>query len=365
MKKQTIGHVEIPLKRVHLELTNVCEFDCLFCPKSKMTRAPGFMETDMAKKAISEMGQKGICEKVTLHVMGEPTLHRRFFEILEHAEREGVKIGLTTNGRNFSKKFGKHLVNYKLHQIDVSLQTPDESSFALRRAQSITFEEYLSGIFNFFFAYKKIHPETIFKFRFLNTCFKKKQMEKTIGSLNVISSTTDLQRTFRDLADRIYDGFDVDKSIRANAMKQIGKLVSYKWHVVEIYPNVFFETYVLNDWGHAFGGGEIRDAWAGYCFGMRDHFAILYNGDVTLCCMDYDGKTAIGNLADASLEEILASDELAKIIKGFKRYRLEHPYCKKCLGSTGLGAWLIKPLASVIGLKLLKPFFYSQSRIYK
>jgi radical SAM protein with 4Fe4S-binding SPASM domain len=365
MKKQYIGHVEIPLKRVHLELTNVCEFDCLFCPKSKMKRAPGFMEIDLAKRAISEMGQKGICEKVTLHVMGEPTLHRQFFEILAHAEKEAVKIGLTTNGRNLSKKVGKRLVDYNLHQIDVSLQTPDASSFALRRARLISFEEYLSGIFNFFFAYKKVHPDTIFKFRFLNTRFKKKQMEKTIGSLNVISSTADLRRTFRHWADRVYDGFDVDKSIRAHAMEKIGKLVSYKWHVVEVYPNVFFETYVLDDWGHAFGGGEIRDAWAGYCFGMRDHFAILYNGDVTLCCMDYDGKTAIGNLADASLEEILASDELAKIIKGFQRYRLEHPYCKKCLGSTSLGSWIIKPFASVAGLKLLKPFFYSQTRIYK
>ncbi len=178
MKKQYIGHVAIPLKRVHLELTNVCEFDCLFCPKSKMKRAPGFMEIDLAKRAISEMGQKGICEKVTLHVMGEPTLHPRFFEILEHAEREAVKIGLTTNGRNLSKKVGKRLVDYNLHQIDVSLQTPDASSFVLRRARFISFEEYLSGIFNFFFAYKKVHPDTIFKFRFLNTALEKSRWRK-------------------------------------------------------------------------------------------------------------------------------------------------------------------------------------------
>lgn len=365
MKKRYIGHVEIPLKRVHLELTNVCEFDCLFCPKSKMKRSPGFMKTDLAKKAISEISEKGICEKATLHVMGEPTLHRRFFDILAHAEKESVNIGLTTNGRNLSKKVGSALLAHPLYQIDVSLQTPDASSFATRKAGPISFEEYLSGIFSFFFAYQKTHPGTIFKFRFLNTRFQNKQMARTTGSLDVISSTTDLHQTFKHWAGRIYDGLDVEKDTRAHAMQQIDKLVSYKWNVVEVYPNVFFETYVLDDWGHAFGDDEIRDAWAGYCFGMRDHFAILYNGDVTLCCMDYDGETVVGNLEDATLEEILGSDTLGRIMKGFRRYRLEHPYCKKCLGSTSLGSWIVKPFAAVAGLKLLKPFFYSQTRIFK
>jgi hypothetical protein len=63
--------------------------------------------------------------------------------------------------------------------------------------------------------------------------------------------------------------------------------------VVEIYPRVFFETYMLSNWMDAREKSSVRDAWAGYCFGMRDHFAILYNGDVVLCCIDlqrqYDG----------------------------------------------------------------------------
>ncbi len=365
MKKNRLGHVEIPLKRVHLELTNVCEFDCLFCPKSRMKRPPGFMNIDLAKKAISEMGEKGICEKVTLHVMGEPTLHRRFFDILAHAEAASVNIGLTTNGHNLSAKVGQALLAHPLYQIDVSLQTPDASSFVTRKAGSLSFEAYLTGIFSFFFAYKKAHPETIFKFRFLNTRFQNRQMAKTTGSLNVISSTSDLRRTFKHWAGRVYDGLGVGGASRGHAMRQIDNLVSYKWNVVEVYPNVFFETYMLDDWGHAFGDDEIRDAWAGYCFGMRDHFAILYNGDVTLCCMDFDGQTAIGNLVEATLEAILSSDELGRIISGFKRYRLEHPYCKKCLGSRSLGSWIVRPVAAVAGLKLLKPFFYSQTRIFK
>lgn len=97
---------------------------------------------------------------------------------------------------------------------------------------------------------------------------------------------------------------------------------------------------------------------------MRDHFAILYNGDVTLCCIDFEGRTALGNLHKASLKEILSSDELGRIIDGFRRFRPVHPYCKHCLGSKSFPSWLFKPVASVIGLKVLKPFFYKHTRLY-
>ena len=190
-------------------------------------------------------------------------------------------------------------------------------------------------------------------------------MEDRLGPVRVISSTGELRDTFRYWAGRIYDILDIPQEKRDAFLRKIDGLVSYKWNVVEIYPNVFFETYVLSDWAHAFGDGDIRDAWAGYCFGMRDHFAILYNGDVTLCCIDYEGHTALGNLHKASLKEILSSDELGNIIEGFKKFRLVHPFCKRCLGSKTYTSWLFKPVASVIGLKVLKPFFYKRTSLYR
>ena len=189
-------------------------------------------------------------------------------------------------------------------------------------------------------------------------------MERQIGPIRVISSTKELRKIFRYWADRIYDLMGIDGQTRQKAISEIGKLVSYKWHVVEIAPNVFFETYVLSNWGHAFGDDTIREAWAGTCFGMKDHFSVLYNGDVTLCCIDFDGHTAIGNVHAATFDEILSSDELGEIITGFKRYRLVHPYCRICQGSHSFLSWLMKPLSSVIALQVLKPFFYHKTRVF-
>ncbi len=361
--EKKFGHIVIPLQRVHIELTNVCDFNCVFCPKAEMKRPYGSMETGLAKRIITELGANGICEKITFHVMGEPTLHKEFFAILDHAVREGVKVGLTTNGGGLGGEVGRRLLDYELHQVDISLQTPDARSFTLRKAGGRTFEGYLEGILGFFAAYHARHESTVFKLRFLNTRFRKKGMEKRIGPVRVISSTGELRDTFRLWASRIYDILKVDPAKREEALRNIDDLVSYKWNVVEVYPNIFFETYVLDDWGHAFGDENIRDAWAGYCFGMRDHFSILHNGDVILCCMDFDGQTKVGNLREASLKEILSSDELGRVVEGFRKFRVVHPYCKRCLGSRTFASWLVKPVASVVGLKLLKPFFYKRTRL--
>lgn len=323
------------------------------------------MDADLAKRIIDEIAENCICEKVTFHVMGEPTLHPRFFEILSHSRDRKVKVGLTTNGGTLGTEVGKRLLDYGLHQIDVSLQTPDAQSFKLRKARALTFDTYLRGILKFFHAYKSRWQETIFKFRFLNTRFRRKGLEDKFGPIKVISSTEELQATFRYWCGEIYDLLGVAEELRKEAMARIEGLSSFKWNVVEVYPGVHFETYLLEDWGNAFQEEKVRNAWGGYCFGMRDHFAILYNGDVTLCCVDFDGTTAIGNLNGSSLKEILSSDTLGNIMRGFRRFQLVHPACRRCLGSSSFTSWLCKPVISLAALKILKPFFYTHTKIHR
>jgi MoaA/NifB/PqqE/SkfB family radical SAM enzyme len=370
MDRKKFGHIEVPLKRVHVELTNICEFNCAFCPKAEMKRPPGYMDTALAKRIITELKEGEVCEKVTFHVMGEPTLHRDLEEILEHAASVGMNVGFTTNGAGLGGRAGQMLLKHRLYQVDVSLQTPDAESFKLRKAGARGFEEYLEGVLSFFSSYYRAHMAGeggggggTFKFRFLNTFLRNKTIEEKAGPIRVISSTRELRETFRYWAGRIYEMLGVDSGVRAEAYKRIGKLSALGWNVVEVYPGVFFETYVLDDWGHAFGADGVREAWAGYCYGMRDHFSVLWGGDVTLCCVDYDGQTAVGNLNESTLLEVLSSDKVGEIVRGFKRYRLVHPYCRRCLGSRSLAGWLFKPALSVLALRTLKPIFYRNTRL--
>ncbi len=297
--------------------------------------------------------------------MGEPTLHPDFFEILDYAQEKKVNVGLTTNGTGLTGKTGQRLLDYGLYQIDISLQTPDEKSYRLRKAGSLSFDEYIDGILGFFSNYQKRWEETIFKFRFLNTRFSSKEMNKKIDSIKINSSNKDLRNTFASWADRIYDILGVNGEERERAVRKIHRLVSYKWNVVEVYRNVFFETYLLNTWKNAYKDPHVRDAWAGFCPGMQDHFGILYNGDVVLCCIDFDGNTSIGNVNNSSLREILSSPELGNILRGFRKFRVIHPYCKKCLGSKSFTTWMFKPFGLILSLKVLKPFFYTKTSLWQ
>jgi radical SAM protein with 4Fe4S-binding SPASM domain len=363
-KKSSYGHIKTPLARVHLELTNICDFNCVFCPKSEMNRSYGHIDTNLAKDIIKELGQNKICTKITFHVMGEPTLHPDFFEILEFTREQGLKIGLTTNGAGLGGKIGKKLLNYPLYQLDVSLQTPDSDSFSLRKAGKLSFEDYSRNVLDFFTSYNSRNPDTIFKFRFLNTSLPVKEIEDKTGPIKIISSTRELQNILADWTTKLYKCMGISAQKQTKALEKIYKLSSYRWNVVEISPNIFLETYLLDSWGHAFEDQKIYKAWGGYCYGMRDHFSILYNGDVILCCKDFNGKTAIGNLHKKSLKEILSSARLAQIINGFKKNKLIHPYCKRCMGSTSFLSWLIKPVSSLIAYKLMKPFFHKNTKLF-
>jgi hypothetical protein len=190
-------------------------------------------------------------------------------------------------------------------------------------------------------------------------------MRDQLGIPDFMGSGEALRRTILEWTELVYQHLGIELKDRQKLISKIKSVRIYGWNVVEIAPRIFIETYVLTDWANAFSKEEIIEAGHGYCFGMRDHFAILYTGDVVLCCLDFDGRTAIGNIGHSPLVEILSSPELERILKGFRTGRLVNPYCRRCLGSSSRLGALIKPVAAVMGLKVLKPLFYRTYRLFE
>jgi radical SAM protein with 4Fe4S-binding SPASM domain len=67
------------------------------------------------------------------------------------------------------------------------------------------------------------------------------------------------------------------------------------------------------------------------CRPLLDHLAVLWNGDVTVCCSDFDGRLAIGNVNEKSLQELWVNEQ-------HKKYQRAHllgqfdsiPLCATC-----------------------------------
>lgn len=328
-----------------------------------MTRKRGFMDEELARSALAQIAALDLAEKVTLHVMGEPLLHPQFFSILDHARSLNLPVGLTTNGALLKADTIEKLAALDLRQIDISVQTPDEQSFQATRGSRVDFSKYRHGLLDLLAACQARPAPPIFKIRMMTTRFAGR-MRHHLGIPDFMGSSRALRNTVLEWTEAVYQRLGFASAKMDRVKERVKKIRIHGWNVIEIAPRIFIETYVLTDWGNAFMNDGIIEAGHGYCFGMRDHFAILHTGDVVLCCVDFDGKTAFGNLKDDPLIDILRVPELEAIMLGFRRSRLVHPYCRQCLGSRSrLESWF-KPAMSVLGLKVLKPFFYRQYRLF-
>ena len=355
--------VKFPLQRIHIELTNVCNFDCTFCPKQNMTRKYEYMTYEDVISIVDQVAEYRLSEKITFHVMGEPFMHPRFFDILDHANELGVKTGITTNGTYLNEEIAKRLETVSVGQINISLQTPDVESFKTRKARQMDFEEYKEKILEFIGHCLRHKNPPKLKLHFLNTKFKSEVPgdDWTLGSMDVINSTDQLCESFSFWAKEIHRVFPQEIGKLDEVKQRIKKLSIFKWNVIEVLKNVHFETYILDTWGNAFVGENVVPSRIGYCSALTDHFAILVNGDLVYCCKDYDGKTKAGNVFEQSIVSILNSEPIIKAIEGFKNFKVIHPHCQKCLGGSSWIKSVGNQIGSIVIWKFLKDFFYKKS----
>ena len=106
-------------KRAYVEITNICNLQCAFCPG---TKRPGrFMPPEefriLARRLRPHTGF------LYLHVMGEPLLHPQLGELLEIGAAEGFRICLTTNGTLLEQIHQLLLSAPVLHKLSVSLHS--------------------------------------------------------------------------------------------------------------------------------------------------------------------------------------------------------------------------------------------------
>ena len=75
-------------KRMYLEITNVCNLRCAFCPGTQRLRR--FMTPEEFRQLATRLRPYGTY--LMLHVMGEPLLHPRLAELLAIAGALGIEV---------------------------------------------------------------------------------------------------------------------------------------------------------------------------------------------------------------------------------------------------------------------------------
>ena len=88
------------ISRCYLEITNICNLNCKFCPKTK--RAKKYM--DQAEFDLLTDRLKGRIKFLYFHLMGEPLLHPLLPAFVLLAKEKGF-IGVASNLVKYNKKY--------------------------------------------------------------------------------------------------------------------------------------------------------------------------------------------------------------------------------------------------------------------
>lgn len=120
-------------KRIVVEPTNACNLACQYCGNKDMVRPVSYLALDLYERMLDEMVALGI-PRITLHTIGEPTLHPRIGELVRMAaERKRVAV-LSTNGTLLRKEsLARALVEGGPEILNVSVDAADADVLARTR----------------------------------------------------------------------------------------------------------------------------------------------------------------------------------------------------------------------------------------
>ena len=270
------------------DLTNICNLNCSFCPKN--SRPKKFMTVDEFNAITDEITP--LTNTVCLHLMGEPLLHPSIKEIFEICNKKNLKVYLTTNGTLIKKNMDL-LKSGCAKKISVSLHSFEANN------NSDSLDDYLENVL---FSCKDIadNSQTYIEFRLWNDNGDK-NAKNTLNE-NIIEK---INKTFNTYL--------------------VAKNLQHRTTVTDKIKISFADAF---EWPINTENQEKNST--KFCYGLRSHFGILCDGTVVACCLDNEGKLALGNIFESKIYDILNTARAQNIYKGFTDRNTTEEFCKTC-----------------------------------
>lgn len=266
---------------LQLETTNVCNAACVFCPYPKMERAKGRMTKALSDKILTDaagLGDK--IERITFTGLGEPLLDADLEYRIRFAKAANPKwhVDVYTNGTFLTPSRSDKLAEAGLDTLYVSLNAVSHE----KRKAIMDLDDY-----------EKVCEQIVYAAR----------LEK----MRVII-----------------------KAIQTKDLMEVGE------------PEVF-----MRKWGGPMnlgGGGflHLEGNWAGQMSNVRVvpstacsralmQIMVLWDGRVSLCCFDGEGKVILGDLNSQTIREVFNGSKALGIREAHNEGRRSTlPLCNNC-----------------------------------
>ena len=239
---------------LRIETTSHCNLDCSFCNHGNMKRSKGNMEQELFEKIVMEAGKLGF-KKLDIRNFGEPLLDKQLAERIRFAKNNAFNdILLYTNAILLSQSKYNELADAGLDRISISL-SPQKEYDATRTAVS----------------YSKI-------IEILKTLERKSKPKITIHIVSPEST-------------------DVEISETVSLLNKMGYADVLRMHI--------------HNWGVDSMSQNLQKTTP--CFRIWNSLTVLWDGRVSLCCIDYEGDYILGDLRKQNLSEVFNSKKYVNI----------------------------------------------------
>ena len=292
----------LPLKTPYslfVDVCNACNFKCKFCAIQYANKKLPFrkmcMDYDLFRKVIDDLRKFAEPLKMLrLAANGEPLLNKRLPEMIEYA-RGGVTqwIEFVSNASLLTPELNRKLVSAGLDRIRISIEGIGEEQYYEMSGVKIDWNKFVANIKDLY-EHKgncEIYIKTVDAA--VDTEEKREKFFSTFGDICDKISIEHVIPIWTGY-DEIYQDFDIEtaEGLHGHAVKEL-----------DVCPFPFY-SFVINP-----------------------------DGEVTVCCNDWERKISMGNVTSESVYDIWNGEKYHNFLLGMleKGRKENHPVgCAKC-----------------------------------
>ena len=267
---------EAPLPEiVQIESTNICNAKCVFCPRDDMERKQGIMDMALFTKIVDECAALGIGH-VRMHNYGEPFVDRALVEKVRYAKQKRIpQVGMISNGSLINEAAARGMIDAGLDAINISVDASGKEVFESTRI-GLKYDKVIANI------------ERLLALREQSGRRRPKLILSFVRQNNSAEEQHFIAH-WRQKADKI--------------------------HVTD-----------LHNWAGTLNQeSDVRFP----CYRPWLTFTVLWDGRVSLCCADFDGREVLGDLRTSTIKDIWNGPAYRKV----RRAHLDHggpAICQSC-----------------------------------
>lgn len=306
MQQRRVLKDVIPLDRplqLVIDSTNACNFRCEFCPTGnpeltkEIERPLGNMPLSLFEKIIDDCKRfPGPLDRMDFGKDGEPMLNKQLPEMIRYAKQSGAikSVNLCTNGSLLTPRRIDALLDAGVDMIKISVEALDEEGY--HRIARVKFS----------------YPELLENLTYLHKHRGNCKVHAKIIDFGL--SDADKRKFFLDF-DEISDYITIDKATGWS-------LTAVKDFTLGSKPNGYLDLPRF----------EIKNVCPMPFFSL----SINFNGQVSICCIDWAMLTTVGDLAKESLYDLWHGDRLYEFRKmHLSGNRKKNPACADCSAING------------------------------